>query len=852
MEAIKIEVAGNIARVIEKPLRITSGTVGLPVEFTFDSQWDGLSKIAVFQAGYVRKDMMVVDDATVVPMEIMVKPNVRLNIGVYGVNEDDSVAIPTIWANAGQIRDGAVPGGSTGSDIGMAKKYYDEAMQAAKDADASAKKAESEAGVAETNADRAEASAKEAAVARSNAQVFANDAGESNRQAKEAAERSEAAADRAESAGGGGSSYAVTYTPQTLTPEQQARARENIGAADVKEVANLKNYVTPQMYGAKGDGVTDDTSAIKEAVENTPIGGCLYFPDGTYYITETIEISKSIDVNMQGVIYVNSEINGIVYGSMDEVFANRNLRFKVNCEYAPKLIGLVGVKIMHLYSSRIFVDEISNFNIGLELYANGRGLVYNTFHFCSMNNNDVQIYLSTENYGWINENNYIGGRFWYYSTYDTSNSVMLKTSEIMVDENGNAHYPNNHTFVGCAFEGRGCKVFDCDLLSSQFIGCRYEVSSKNYGYLRGNDNKVLGGFISNSYTGEMENPYPFFTFSARSVIMLGTLSWFGNPGYSDTESGNVFVASGSGSQYALKITTPGDKTKLIGGIRSDGTLRFPKLNMYNYEISADGNDYIDSEIGFHGDINTGRAYLKRMGKELSEIMTADDVYSKDEVLSLNNTKADEIVCEVTGTSIVLTDSGNHKFKSLRVPSETGELAVTVRGRNVWDEEWEVGNLNWQTGSLVTTPSTIRSKNYIPVQPNTTYYGHTTYAATTSFIKCFYDSEYNFIETPNGVMYTNVFTTPENARYMKFALAPVYGSVYKNNVCINVSDDMNGQYHPYVAPQSVVVSGTDTDAFTDLNSYKQPTIVENNVGAEMKVEYVADLKLYIDKKIAGTG
>lgn len=171
MEAIKIEVTGNIARVIEKPVRITSGTVGLPVEFTFDSQWDGLSKIAVFQAGYVRKDMVVVDDATVVPMENMVKPNVRLNIGVYGVNEDGSVAIPTIWANAGQIRDGAVPNGSAGSDIGLAQKYYNQGELAAEKAGAFAQKAESEAGVAETNADLA--------------QGFANDAWEAKRQTEE-------------------------------------------------------------------------------------------------------------------------------------------------------------------------------------------------------------------------------------------------------------------------------------------------------------------------------------------------------------------------------------------------------------------------------------------------------------------------------------------------------------------------------------------------------------------------------------------------------------------------------------------------------------------------------------------
>lgn len=159
MEAIKIEVTGNIARVIEKPAKITSGTVGLPVEFTFDSQWEGLDKIAVFQAGYVRKHMVLVVDATAVPMEVLARPGVRLNIGVYGVNEDGSVAIPTIWTSLGNIREGAVPGSSAGSDIGIAKKYYDQAMRAAGEAKASAQKAEADAGVAETAAGRAEEAA---------------------------------------------------------------------------------------------------------------------------------------------------------------------------------------------------------------------------------------------------------------------------------------------------------------------------------------------------------------------------------------------------------------------------------------------------------------------------------------------------------------------------------------------------------------------------------------------------------------------------------------------------------------------------------------------------------------------
>ena len=110
MDGIIIEVTGNIARVIEKPLRITSGTVGLPVEFTFDSQWDGLIKSYVFQAGHICKSVINPEsEITTVPWEVLAKPGPCLSIGVYGVNADGSVAIPTVWANVSVIRLGARP-----------------------------------------------------------------------------------------------------------------------------------------------------------------------------------------------------------------------------------------------------------------------------------------------------------------------------------------------------------------------------------------------------------------------------------------------------------------------------------------------------------------------------------------------------------------------------------------------------------------------------------------------------------------------------------------------------------------------------------------------------------------------
>lgn len=94
----------------------------------------------------------------------------------------------------------------------------------------------------------------------------------------------------------------VLYTPQTLTVAQKTQARTNIGAASSEEVSNLyeeiayyKNYVTPQMFGAKADGVTDDTAAVQAALDN---GGLIYFPAGRYKVTSLLTVSKSCRIEM--------------------------------------------------------------------------------------------------------------------------------------------------------------------------------------------------------------------------------------------------------------------------------------------------------------------------------------------------------------------------------------------------------------------------------------------------------------------------------------------------------------------------------------------------------------------------
>lgn len=115
MQAIKISVTGNTAAVTCLT-PVTAGTVGMPVEFTFDESWAGLTKTAVFRVGERTMDCLGLELQTVVPWELLRRPGCHLFAGVYGCNQDGSLQIPTVWADLGVILPGADPTGDVSAD----------------------------------------------------------------------------------------------------------------------------------------------------------------------------------------------------------------------------------------------------------------------------------------------------------------------------------------------------------------------------------------------------------------------------------------------------------------------------------------------------------------------------------------------------------------------------------------------------------------------------------------------------------------------------------------------------------------------------------------------------------------
>lgn len=63
---------------------------------------------------------------------------------------------------------------------------------------------------------------------------------------------------------------------------------------ELKKLNALKVFVTPQMFGAVGDGVTNDIQAIEEAIASMNEGDVLYFPKGTYLMSgRAVSINKA-------------------------------------------------------------------------------------------------------------------------------------------------------------------------------------------------------------------------------------------------------------------------------------------------------------------------------------------------------------------------------------------------------------------------------------------------------------------------------------------------------------------------------------------------------------------------------
>lgn len=121
-------------------------------------------------------------------------------------------------------------------------------------------------------------------------------------------------------------------------------------------------------------------------------------------------------------------------------------------------------------------------------------------------------------------------------------------------------------------------------------------------------------------------------------------------------------------------------------------------------------------------------------------------------------------------------------------------AIKVYSHNIWDEEWENGRININTG-VNSSSNGMRSKNYIPAIVGETYYFKKRAGDTSAYV-LFYDGNNGYIGYHDATSVLQ-FSVPSGASFMRFYI-PTGDAVttYNHDICINLSSSFNGQYEPH--------------------------------------------------------
>ena len=150
------------------------------------------------------------------------------------------------------------------------------------------------------------------------------------------------------------------------------------------------------------------------------------------------------------------------------------------------------------------------------------------------------------------------------------------------------------------------------------------------------------------------------------------------------------------------------------------------------------------------------------------------------------------------------------------------------GANKWDEQWESGTYNINTGSKTTDVSRIRSKNPIKVSANTTYY----------FVKLsgklvylyYYDSNNDFISYVDPFQTSGTggtFSTPSNAEYLCFSILQ---TSYSSGIAVNYPSSVTS-YTPY--ENECPISGWDevNVSVSGKNLFDVSSLVQGGISAD---------------------
>jgi len=246
--------------------------------------------------------------------------------------------------------------------------------------------------------------------------------------------------------------------PEATTTVQDGSLTEAKFTDELKLKA-IKDYVTPQMFGAKGDGATNDLASFNSVVASMSDGDVLYIPNGEYLLNDTWTISKNITVYCDGTIKVTHSEPVIILNALSNAKIDINTIEKSARVFDYVEGGLtysIGVILKNCDTCIVNIDNLLNVTTGIVLL----GCDANGCHYNEISCNNAHTFEGIElirqsSGGWVN-GNVINKLRWMVNTwFDNTNlvpSYMVKSLSYATSSETEAYKINANMFNNLSAE----------------------------------------------------------------------------------------------------------------------------------------------------------------------------------------------------------------------------------------------------------------------------------------------------------------------------------------------------------------------------------------------------------------
>jgi len=252
-------------------------------------------------------------------------------------------------------------------------------------------------------------------------------------------------------------------------------------------------------FGAVGGGGVDDTAAIQAAADAAASAGGVLYGVGTFAVNGTIRIASDAQLSAASFLEMTPQAVLVEIGNADDSILWRK-KIELPRVVSSKATGGgwagmgIGVRATNLVGCRVSSPLVQGFATGLQLAADTTACAYNDLYISQFLNNrtGLHIYPGAVNGGYVNENNFWGGRFNILSAEGTA----IAGARYIYLEESNNNRPNNNRFWGCSLEGQQPEYsIVCEGPNNYWHLCRWEdAANPLFDGAGAIDNEIISGY----------------------------------------------------------------------------------------------------------------------------------------------------------------------------------------------------------------------------------------------------------------------------------------------------------------------------------------------------------------------